>query len=361
LRVYLGRDENGHPIQQSETFPGGSRAADTRLREMISELEASQGTGNETFGDLLDQFLEHAESLGRSPTTLREYRRIADKTLRPALGSVLVRDLSAKDLDRLYRSLTKKGNKATTVRRVHALVSVALHQARKWGMVKVNVAQDATPPAVHSAEISAPDPDEVRRIVAAAEEIEPSLAALLLVAALTGCRRGELCALRWTDLDEDARTLRIERSVYETKGGGVGEKGTKGHQARLVPLDDFALAVFRRHRAAVDELAVKLDLPIAPDAFVFSRSPQGLEPLYPDTVSKFTTRVAKAAGVDAHLHGLRHYTATQAVAGGMDLVTVAAFLGHKDSTTTARFYAHSVEGKRREMAGLLGRALALPR
>ena len=62
-------------------------------------------------------------------------------------------------------------------------------------------------------------------MVAAAEKLEPALAALLLWAPSPAPRRGELCALRWTDLDESGRTLTIARSVYETEGGGWAEKG----------------------------------------------------------------------------------------------------------------------------------------
>lgn len=370
LRVYVGRNANGSPIQRAKTIhapdphpkPGaGKRLADRELAKMIAA--ASRGrdaTGNETVGILLDRFLEHADALGRSPTTVREYRRIAEKVLRPELGKIRLDRLAALDLDRLYARLTAKGNKPTTVRRVHSLIGAALHQAERWQLVDRNVSRNATPPPVHAAEISAPDPDEVRRIIEAAEEIEPALACLLLLAALTGARRGELCALRWTDLDTDAETLRIARSVYETAGGGWAEKTTKTHAARRVGLDVLGLEILRRHREGVDELADELGVAVAPDAFIFSRSPAGVEPIRPDVLTKFTKRVAKTAGVSTHLHALRHFSATQAIAAGFDPVTVASRLGHADSSITMRVYSHAVESRDRELAASLGRTLALP-
>ena len=185
--------------------------------------------------------------------------------------------------------------------------------------------------------MTAPDPAEVRRTLEVAEASEPTLAALLLLAALTGARRGELCALRWSEhVDWDARTLRIARSVYETAGGGWGEKPTKTHQVRRVGLDDLALAILRRHRDQVAALALELGVTVADDAFIFSRSPAGAEPIRPDVVTGFTRRVAKAAGVDTHLHALRHFSATQAIAAGFDAVTVGARLGHADPAITLR-------------------------
>jgi integrase len=118
--------------------------------------------------------------------------------------------------------------------------------------------------------------------------------------------------------------------------------------------------ILRRHRASVDQLADELGVTIAPDAFLFSRSPAGLEPIRPGVLSKFTRRVADRAGVDTHLHALRHFSATQAIAAGFDPVTVGARLGHADPSITLRVYSHAVEQRDRELAASLGKVLALP-
>jgi len=146
--------------------------------------------------DLIDRWLAHCDSIGRSPTTMRKYRSIAETVVKPELGKVRLSKLTARDLDRLYAKLTAKGNKATTVRRVHALIGAALHQAEKWDLVERNVARRASPPPVHAVQVTAPDPAQVRAVVEAAEKVRPALAAMLLLAGLTGARRGELCALR---------------------------------------------------------------------------------------------------------------------------------------------------------------------
>jgi integrase len=370
LRVYIGRNAKGYPVQRSKTIhvggkspkPGaGTRVADRELANMIAEAnKGNTARGTETVGDLLDLFLEHMESTDRSPNTLRGYRQIAETVVRPELGKIKLSRLTTRDLDRLYAKLRTKGNAPMTVRHVHAFIGTALHQAERWQLVDRNVARQATPPTVHAAEVVAPKPAEVQRIIEAAEAIEPMLAALLLTAALTGARRGELCALRWNDLDWQTGTLRIARSVYEVVGGGWAEKPTKTHATRRIGLDELGLAILQRHRTSVDDLAAELGVTVAPDAFVFSRSPAGTEPIRPGVVSKFTTRVATKAGVDTHLHALRHFSATQAIAAGYDAVTVGARLGHADPSITLRVYSHAVEQRDRELAASLGRTLALP-
>jgi integrase len=370
LRVFVGRNAKGHPIQRSKTIRvdgtgpnAGVRKANEELAKMVADVaRGNRASGTETVGELLDRFLDHSASLGRSPTTLRKYHQIADAVVRPELGRIKLSKLSAQDLDRLYGALTAKGNKATTVRRVHALVGAALHQAEKWDLIDRNVSLKASPPPVHKAEIAAPEPGDVVKLIRAAEEIEPTMAALFTLAALTGARRGELCALRWSDLDMQEGTLRFARSIYEThKDGGWDEKPTKTHGVRRVGLDEVAIAVIEKHQARVLDLADDLGVTVAPDAFMFSRSPAGAEPIRPDLVTGFMKRVTKKAGVPAHVHQLRHFTATQAIAAGYDVATVAERLGHADPSVTLRTYSHALKARDRELAATLGRTLELPK
>ena len=370
LRVYIGRNGRGNPVQRSKTIrtgdknakPGsGTRLADRELANMIAEANrGNTATGTETVTDLIDLFLEHVESTGRSPETLRGYRQIANAVVRPEVGKIKLSRLTARDLDGLYSKLTAKGNAPMTVRHVHAFIGAALHQGERWQLVDRNVARLATPPTVHRAEVVAPTLDEFHRVIKVAESIEPTLAALLFFTAHTGARRGEMCALRWSDVDCTIGTIRIARSIYEVVGGGWAEKETKTHRSNLIPLDEIGLAMLLGHRASVEQLANELCLTIAPNAFVFSRSPAGLEPIRPGVLSKFMKRVAVQAGVDTHLHALRHLMATQALAHGFDVVTVSARLGHADPSTTLRVYSHAVEQRGRDLAATLGRLLAPP-
>ncbi len=372
LRVYVGNRPDGTPIQVTRTLdttggkstakPGsGSRLADRELAKMVSD--ASAGTlGREatTLGDLIDQWITGIED-SRSPTTIREYRRLADVVVKPELGNVRLSKLTARHLDALYASLTAKGKKATTVRRVHALIGAALHQAERWDLVERNVSKRASPPPVRTVEVTAPSPEEVLAIIEQAEQVDPSLARMLLVAALTGARRGELCAIRWFDLDWETSTLTIARSVYEVVGGGWAEKSTKSHQARHIGLDNLAVETFHQQREGVDALATQLDLTVLEDGFVWSPSPVGAEPYRPDVLTRFASRAAKKAGVDTHLHALRHFAATEGIASGSDAVTVAGRLGHRDSSVTLRVYSHALGQRDRELAAALGDSLRRPK
>ena len=365
FRVYVGRrPDTGSPMQVSRTFRGGARAADRALAALVGDVierhqVADTATSTErTVGQLLDEWLKHIEG-DRSPTTLREYRRLTEKVVRPVFGDVKLKKLTAYDLDSLYGSLRRRARplSPTSVRRVHALLSAALHQGEKWGWVERSVAHQASPPPVRSNEPHTPQADEVLKVIAEADKSDRVMAALLATGALTGARRGELCALRWSDLDEDAAILTIVRSVFEMPGGGWGEKDTKTHQVRRVGLDEVALRVLGFHRERVETRATDAGVIVRADGFMFSRSPAGVEPVRPDFVTKFTMRLANKLGITVTAKALRHFSATEMVAAGVDVRTVAGRMGHADPSMTFRVYSHRRAQRDREAAVILGKTL----
>lgn len=127
---------------------------------------------------------------------------------------------------------------------------LGVYPSMRWGAPRGN--RQASPPPMRSQEPDTPQADEVLKIVAEADKSDPVMAALLAIGALAGARRGELCALRWSDLDRKAAVLTIGRSIFDVPGGGWNEKDTKTHQVRRVGLDEVALHVLEVHRDAED-------------------------------------------------------------------------------------------------------------
>ncbi len=357
LRVYVGRDPlTGKVRHISRHHRGGPASADAALRKLVEDVESKRSGGsNVKFGQLLDRWLEQIEG-DRSPTTMREYRRLIEKTIRPALGSTSVRRLNPHKLDELYVALSDRGLSPASVRQVHAVIRSACRQGVKWGWMSSNPATDASPPRVRYQPQAAPTPDEVRAMIKAAEADDPDMATLIAVAAVTGARRGELCGLKWGDVDWIASSLTIERSVAVVGRKEIIIKGTKTHAVRRLALDDFGVEVLRRHRAEASSRAADLGRQLSESDWIFTYD--GTNPINPDTVTHYVKAVATRAGVDTHLHALRHFAATQMIGGGTDVRTVAGRLGHKDASTTLRVYSHALPERDRDAAGLLGRALS---
>ncbi len=369
VRVYVGRDPvTNAPRQVSKVVHAGPRTKKGNPPKAVIDLEhqleseaaaGKLGGTTATVGLLLDRYLEHLARRGHSPKTLDTYRRYVESTIRPALGALPVRKLTAWDLDALSAKMAAAGKMTSTIRQHHAILSGALSQAVKWGWVPTNVARSASPPRVRAAKVEPPTPAEVSQLIAAAEERNPIFAALIMLAALTGARRGELCALRWTDVDLDAGRLRIARAIIVVPDEAPIEKDTKTHAERTLALGDAGTTLLRLHRQQAIERARTGEIEIAPNAFVFSTRIDCTTPIRPDVVSAFFGRVRDELGLGhVHLHSLRHFAATQLAArGDVSARTIAGRLGHADASLTMRVYAAFFPAADVEAADYLGVAL----
>lgn len=359
LRVWLGTDPvTGKAKQLSKTVHGGARAADDALRDLVDQQMpgGSEGVGA-TLGHLLDEWLKECERVDLSPSTLRNYKGVINKHIRPALGKVKLNRLGAKHLDDLYGSLKKSGRSPKTIHNVHAVLSAALHQAVRWGWVRYNVAERAKPPKVSQRRINAPSVKVIHDVIDEAERRDPRVAPLFMLGALTGMRRGELCALRWSDVDLERGVVDVSRSIV-VDFGGLAEKSTKTDRDRKVALDPVGVALLRHHRATVEGWNAQAGSTLADDAFVFSPFVEAKTPFRPDNVTNFFIRVRDTVGAPGlRLHDLRHFTATQLIHAGMDIRTVAEFLGHSDPSLTLRVYSHAIEERNRAAATIMGQVL----
>jgi integrase len=199
----------------------------------------------------------------------------------------------------------------------------------------------------------------VRVLVAKADETNPVLSAAIMLAALTGCRRGELCGLRWPDVDRDRRLLHVRRSVkVESEGNRLAIGPTKTHQDRAVSLDDVMLAVIETHRSRAEQWAAQAQVEIDADGYILTMNPTGATPTNPDVITRAFVRLTHRLGVTCRFHDLRHFTATQLIGAGVDPSVVGGRLGHADATTTLRVYSHALEARDRGAAEVLGSLMA---
>ena len=237
LRVRLGRAAlTGKHRQISRTFrryraPGiqGASQADDRLARGQLRRRQQDGQGSSRPVD------RAPGGPGRTPKTIDGYRSIARARLEPALGPVKLRQLTAYQLDDLYL-LSLIPASPPSMWNFHAALSAALRQAVKWDWIDRSPAERATPPGAAPPEVGPPDADDISRLITAVESVDPDMASMLFVAATTGCRRGELRGLRWSDLDTDNATLTVRRSISDTSRG-VEVKDPKTHRARRISLD----------------------------------------------------------------------------------------------------------------------------
>lgn len=182
------------------------------------------------------------------PGTVKHYSEAVGRLL-PMIGTVSLQDLSALDLDGAYGTLLAMGRAASTVRAAHVAVSKMLAEAVRIKKVGVNVARDARPPRARAARARTFPTwtyEELETFLGAVGGDEH--AALWHVAGLTGMRRGELVALRWEDVDLEAGTITVCRSVGRGLDGLHDKEPKSDAGRRIVELDEPIVDVLRQHR-----------------------------------------------------------------------------------------------------------------
>ena len=345
----------------TKTVRGGKREAQRALAEMVTHAaEGRLSVARASVGELLEEWFAHA-SPDFSPSTRLGTRRILDQHLVPAFGAIPLRKLKTKDIDALYAALragkasATRPLRASTIRRVHGVLHVALQQGVRWGWLPANPASSASPPRVLTPEIKPPSTAELGRLFNEALTFAPDLATYVVVASATGARRSEVIALRWRDVDLEAGRVSIAHGLVLGPDGLV-EKDTKIHASRTVSIDTTTVARLMEHHGRMSARAALCGVVLSDAAFVFSDSPDQAEPWRPDSTSRRFTQLRERCKLPTlRLHDLRHYVATTMLTSGVDVRTVAGRLGHRNASTTLNVYSHFLESSDKDAADVLGR------
>jgi integrase len=372
VQVYAGRDPfTGRKRYVSQQVPGQTKASLRKAKQvearLLEEVGAGQHRGSRarTMAELLERWLAWRPTVKPiAPTTVASYRAALDRYVLPALGKLPVRQVDAATLDAFYAHLRTRGGKdgrplkASTVHEVHAVLSGALKQAVAWGWIGHNPAKLATAPTVQKADVRPPKAEDAARLLAAAMQESPELGLFLRLAVMLGARRGELCSLRWTDIDFDRGEVLIAGNVVRVPNQALVHKDTKTHAKRRVAIDAGTVELLRARRVTQAKDALACGATLAADAYVFSHVPDGSKPIDPDGISHRFLRLARRLDLNCRLHDMRHFMITQLVASGVDWRTVAGRAGHADGHMTLATYAHFQQAQDRQAAEFMERLLA---
>jgi integrase len=305
-----------------------------------------------TFAMLLQEFFrQHAEEK-LAPKTIERYRELA-AYLAPELLAMPLGEITPLHLSREWNRLLKSGGhhrktkqarplSRKTVRHVAGLVSSAFARAERWALVASNPVTRSEPPVPKKHRGIALTPAQQALVFESATR-PWCMATFLEVAAATGARRGEVLALRWSDIQEGCAV--ITRSLTQTRQV-LDFKDTKTERPRDVKVPASALATLEAHRKRQDEFRVQFGPDYRADLDLIFANPDGT-PLRPNSVSSVVSLLFRRLGLPkgASLHSLRHSHGSHLLADGVPLPVVSERLGHSSVRTTAEVYAHALRGQ----------------
>lgn len=337
------------------------KAAEAAERVVRAEVDAGRYVrpSAEPLGAFLDDTWLPARAVDLRPSTVDGYRK-AIRRIKPRLGDAKLSELDAAGLERFYGDLFANGGRdgaplsAKTVANTAGVLAVALSDAVRWKLIPQNPASDARLPRREHREMRAWTEAQASEFLQATAEERMWPIWRLVIA--TGLRRGELCGLRWSDIDDDAGVLSVARNRVATGRDVIeGEPKTRAG-VRRVSLDANTRMALRRWGAQVAEERLRAGEAYQDHGLVVADE-LGVPP-HPETLTRWWREAVKRAGLPAiRLHDARHTAATMMLRAGVPVKVVSQRLGHADVAVTMRVYQHVTEQDDQAAADAVGRAL----
>lgn len=355
-------------------FPSQKTAAEARreAQDAYKDKSVDVQRGRITLGEWLDEWLvlrqQAHDDDPLSPSTLSNYKMHIEEAWKPRLGQVKMRDLTTTDIRNVLDSLKVQGPSGRplskgSVQRYKATLSSALTWAHAEGIIASNPLERLKPKRKKAKKVNSRP-----KWIAGMWTLEDwqkfsegisgdRLAPLYRLAVDSGMRRGELCGLRWRDVDLDRGTITVSVALVHV-GNEVVETTPKTDAGtdRTVHLTDGTIAVLKAWRATQMKERLKAGDAWAGTDRVFTDALGNH--LVPKSVYQHFVRKVAALGLPRmRFHDLRHLSATIGGAVGESPKEMSVRLGHTDPAFTQRVYQHVWDQQAKEGASKRGSLL----
>ena len=354
-RIIIGHKNDGTPMYKS-AFSKTQKSALKELHHLIELYRDVDLTEDcrMTLGDWLDKWLDEYMIFTIRESTLDSYRAMVKNQVKPFIGGKQIASLTTADMQKFYNKIKKEGRVRphpihgktladSMVRGVHMMLHEALDVAVRERLLVKNPTNGTTVPKCNYPEKQILGDSQLDTFLKAIKGHE-YWCDFFYVEVMTGLRRGEICGLKWQDINFEENKLQVKRSVSVKKGGGVsiGETKTEtGVRSILMPPSVAEVLQNRKQRAITE--------------WVFPNFIHPEQPISPATAYRKLKIILKHAGLPLiRFHDLRHTFATHATHGGVDPKTLAGILGHTNASFTLDTYTHVTSDMQKAASNIVG-------
>ncbi len=355
-RVVVGYDDKGLPVTKNVTAKTKAECAAKleKLKEHYGK-PAEKINSEMPFGEWIDFWYQTYCKHTIRITTQLEYENRIYQHIIPEIGNIPLNQLTQSDLQQFYAREKSGGRKIRietygsglsdrVIRAIHANCRSALEKAVQEGLIKTNPAIGCKLPPKKSREMKVLTQSEVIRFLDRAKE--ENYYELFLLELATGMRRGEILALKWSDLNFKTGELRIERQVNVIHGESIISEPKTKSSIRTAILPKALLKILSEYRKNVES------------EWMFPSPIDDTKPRNPPAVRKRLQLILERAGCPkVRFHDLRHTFATMALENGMNIKSLSAMLGHISSETTIDIYSHITDTMRQQAAVKIDRQI----
>ncbi len=357
-----GRDPvTGRRRQVSKAVRGTKKDAERELRRTLNQIDSGMYVAQSRFtvSEFLEAWLTEYVEPNLSAKTRIRYESIVQQHLIPAFGHIRLRSLRPRHVSPQYARWADSGRKneeqgglsPRTIVNHHRVLKGALGYAVQQQVLAANPADSVKPPRVAPPNIKVLDRPQLGHLLEIAKST--SIGPIVHLAGHTGMRQGEVLAVRWSDVNLDNGTLRVERALEYIPGEGIRFKTPKtARSRRTVTLSNSLVRALRRARAAQAQRRLSMGEGYGDQDLVFAT--QTGRPLSPRNVLREFGKLVDRAGIPKiRFHDLRHTYATILLNEGVPISVVSERLGHSTPTTTLNVYAHVLPNVQQALADKL--------
>ena len=351
----IGHKNDGSPMYKS-AFTETQKSALKQLHQLIDLYRDVDLTEDSrmTLGEWLDKWLDEYMIFTIRESTLDSYRAMVKNQVKPFIGGKQISSLTTAEMQKFYNKIKKEGRVRehpihgktladSMVRGVHMMLHKALDTAVKERLIAKNPTNGTTVPKCNYPEKQILGDNQLETFLEAIKGHE-YWCDFFYVEVMTGLRRGEICGLKWQDINFEENKLQVKRSVSVKKGGGVSIGETKTETGvRCIQMPPSVAELLKsKKQTAITE-------------WVFPHFLHPEQPISPASAYRKLKVILKNAELPLiRFHDLRHTFGTHATQGGVDPKTLAGILGHTNASFTLDTYTHVTSDMQKSASAVVG-------
>lgn len=273
-----------------------------------------------------------------SENTRAYYQGMLDKHIYPYIGELKIVDITAADITAVIQKARRSKLSHSTITGIYTTMHQLFKSAYMKDLIERTPMDKVQKPRQTKEKLKdkaaeAFTNEEIKQIIRCIQSEKLKWQTYIMLAIDSGCRRGEMCGLKWKSVDFKKGTIVIENNLLYTKAKGIYETTPKSGKAREIDVSHEVLSLLKSLRAEQAESGLS--------QYVFTES-NSAEPMHPQSPTRYFERFGKKYGIEHfHPHKLRHSFASIAITNGADIASVSEKLGHANKKITLQMYAHA--------------------
>lgn len=344
--VDIGRDENGKRKQKWYSGYKTKKEAEKALADIIAKIEKGEyfEPANMTVAEYLNYWLDTYPKNNVAPSTYRRYTEFAAH-IKTHIGGIMMPKLKPAHIQSFYSSLLEKNLSKSTVLKIHRMLHLALKHAVNWQIIISNPTDAVTPPRPDKVEMRVWDVETAKKFL---DDIaETPIYIPVLLALQTGMRAGEICGLKWENIDLPRGFLMVKYALQRINGVLTLKEPKTAKSMRTIALMDYTVQALKEHKRKQNKTKLLMGSAYNDQDFVCAWDDG--RPYDPHYLGQKFTKLIKLLGYPKiRFHDLRHTHATMLLQQGINPKIVSERLGHSQISVTLDTYSHVLPNIQKE-------------